>query len=1524
MKIVICGSRQSEEIKILRESVLKVELERQPASLELVDEEEEKKNPQKNAFVYFCDDEPTSQNAYEENKQQEIFKRIDEADWVIVVAPLNNIGKITYDEICEAREAQKRHPGYPVLTVFKCKDYYEYDENKTAEKGYGITDFGSNISIERLENELGTYLAEYEYDSKKRLLDSNKLGERIYNQLLLNIKYKKFRSQHILFNSVLGKDVKPKELYADPVRADFTTNEYLTRGSVDWNFGNMLLNENRKYIIITGIPGSGKSRAVMEALKPCPVENTEGYSLGVLSEERVVVVKDSNVNEVYRLLDREVAFAKKIKDYSNDNQKSIYLLIDQVRDVFNMMNDEDVKQFFVLLEQIPYIKLIATSLEDAYEDLCGRWGNAKSPLINAATIDIPLISKEKESDQERIRSFFSDYPNAETIGECIPELARYKEGIVDDIYQVCCKRKSNKSLHRYIPCLLKSLQTADTFRRGDMALFLPIMIAKTLLDEDYNKEQMIDAVQYLIVHHVIKVTDIKSNEVIKRFNTDCFISRMCDSDEYVFDGEKYEKPIVSTRFRYAFNEIIWHHLNDVENEKTDSDRLLWNFDLPQSILRSAKSFFISVPKARTLKRILPRIPKPPRISPECNKNATETLRNYAFDELSRMNPAEDKDYINAVAQLIRYSTTIDQIHQIFTLLKKNNVKPTDTCIAYLYLAGSVHPNLANEVEKIYQQLKSDYKLDGYSAFSFSRKVVFLGYDLTLSENLKSKPTSILRLLQNKNFKFYLEDGAGPYYGFLNYVAECKKNNYENDLYKIGESLVAFAGKINSINDVELFLELYRQCCLSLSRRVLKILINKLADFEWSKIDDFLPPLGKNVNLISEIDKEFTFVSVMRNCDNFLKAKVVYDAYYVCFNKDHPKLLSMAMQSVQDNEFQIALKFLDKVEARRKDNNEEKLSVIVYNNLLKRSPALDEAFALLSRLDSRKDLFQIQTLASILTVIKKRKKRIKENMDSGSKLFFLVYDVIMRLSNSAHHGNIKGLWQSQYILSILMSFAQTKKHEDFIRNKILEGLDDTKKCMIFDYSTGLASIRIRKLYRNMDEAWKVFNQCRCYRNINNLSINSELYNCMMSRIAWEQGEKTNDYWDKLRKIVLEDEKRVTVIRKDDHFYPNWYCYDPVKRNELFDEDGEVSIQFVNDINSVPVREIKVFNKLLLALMRQSRTNDFQFDFNHCWTLYQFIIYYYDKRMRDDRLRPNRDTFRWLFNAVQTESDFKKVENEAKTSLKDYLKIDSFRDAYLKAASRANVKRQVSTHNEQNDYMVCIKNVQNAIDTYEEITPTLLNNELIKISRIVRQEPSQSSSTPQEILMKLKCELLECKEYGSKLPINVGSCISIIKIADEAESIDDVKKWIEALKRKPEVQYKYNADYCRELANMQSIAKNDLQLSRIGFKNWKQIMNDIGNIPKNHEQDMVNVSSWGKKETDYWHVFKRYLWNKMTYYYDHCTDQEMNDQEKNELLQEICDLMEEFNKNSIRVPKHDNDDIDIFVNAQILDVFDKVYK
>ena len=230
MKIVISSSRFAREAIKIKESLCKVLASQDIRVTD--DPSEERWNRQKVAYIYFCADHQANQQV--SMQDVEIDPEIKDADWVIVAAPLNHVGKYTMMEVMFAIDSFYTNPdGNPVLTIFNCTDYYSdrFPENRTEEKGFrngtDHPDFDevNEISIPRLKQLIEeriasfrqegrelqeVYLGEYKYDSER-----DGLFVAVFNAFINNYKDNRYRFQQLIGLAQPGSEVQAEKLYFD-------------------------------------------------------------------------------------------------------------------------------------------------------------------------------------------------------------------------------------------------------------------------------------------------------------------------------------------------------------------------------------------------------------------------------------------------------------------------------------------------------------------------------------------------------------------------------------------------------------------------------------------------------------------------------------------------------------------------------------------------------------------------------------------------------------------------------------------------------------------------------------------------------------------------------------------------------------------------------------------------------------------------------------------------------------------------------------------------------------------------------------------------------------------------------------------------------------------------------------------------------------------------------------------------------------------------------------------------------------
>lgn len=711
MRIVISSSRFAPEPNIIKGFLSDI---LEPYHIRVTeDSNEERRNSQEVAYIYFCNDHQANQHV--SMQVDEIDHEIKEADWVIAIVPLNHVGKYTTREILLAVDSfYTNAANNPVLTLFNCTDYYSesFPKNRTEEKGYRngssqpVFDEEDEISIPHLkqmieeriasllqnEEELKeVYLGEYTYDIKGNGLKIavQEAFKRNYNSFL-------YRFQQLIGLAQKGSSVIAEQLYFDKQRADFISNEYLPRESVDGSLGQALVNQ-RKYIIVTGLPGSGKTRAVLQLLNDNNDGNQEKeYAFGALADKDIVVIDKYNISDVYKRLQHEkniVDYYKRIKN-QHKVPYEFFLICDQIKDVFSMLrNDDELFAFFNILDACPHIKFIATSLPDAYEQLLERWGERPVNQLkeSGCEIRIPLISEDTRTDDIKMWINFSlgVDSHVETIGDCIKELKNYKENIVKGLYE----EYTSKRLP-YLGLFLSSLQTVETFRR-DTHLFLPILIFQKEIRARYELRttEVIDitiqTINYLNGKNVIWIADLDEDEntlVDHKLTQDHFNlsseNYEDNENEFLCDDELFKDTKISTRYVYGVNEIVWEYLKKVDVNK---HVLLYDFNRSRDVEKSAQLYYNAVSRASTLRRIINRLP-----DTDSKEAAISRLWSYVFKKCEKIEPENDNiNELNQVlGKLIFLSPGIEDIDKVLGLIGTKQIIPDYSIIGQLYYVGS--------------------------------------------------------------------------------------------------------------------------------------------------------------------------------------------------------------------------------------------------------------------------------------------------------------------------------------------------------------------------------------------------------------------------------------------------------------------------------------------------------------------------------------------------------------------------------------------------------------------------------------------------------------------------------------------------------------------------------------------------------------------------------------------------------------------------------------------------------------------
>jgi len=1537
MKIVISSSRFAPEPEIIKGFLSDI---LEDFKIRVSDDlAEERMNSQEVANIYFCKDHQANQHV--SMQKDEINPEIIKADWVIAVVPLNHVGKYTMKEILLAVDSYYASTGgNPILTILNCTDYYSerFPENRTPEKGFRNGsehpefDEDNEISIKRLkqlieerisslchdENELREiYLGEYTFDTA-----GNGLKMAVRTAFKNNYNDQRFRFQKLIGLAQRGESVQEEQLYFDKLRAHFISNDYFPRESVDGNLEQALVNQ-RKYIIVTGLPGSGKTRALLKLLKSDGIDKHDcQYAFGALSGKNVVVMDKSNVRNVYLRLRHEkenVEYLKRIKKQDTEPY-DIYLICDQIKDVFEMLqNRDDLYEFFDIVDECDHIKLIATSLPNAYEHFLARWGDRPNLLpkeIDAAEdeiINIPLISEDQQRDniQNWINFSLGVDSRVESIGDCIQGLKNYKENIVKGLYEKYESDKTDKL--PYLDVLLSSIQTVETFRR-DPHLFLPLLIfQKEIIDmHELTRSDAIDktvrTINYLIKNNVIWAArfDAKGMAVgVDQINNNDF--RLSPAkfedheDDFICDEEIFLDTKMSTKYVYGVNEIVWEYLKKVDANKHEH-KLLFDYNKADEIVESAQLYYNAVKRASTLRRILSRVPYKDNRS-----EALSRLWSYVYKKIDNLNDEKESiDELNQViGMLIGQSSGMDDIEKVLELIECRGITPNYSIIGQLYIFGKDKPeDIKKCIEEKVQNIRERYHMDSNTLFSFSREVSF--HKLSFNK--------IIDRIKESQFV----NRAGRVMSIQEYAATRKTDRFVSMDLDRTFSLLARKDFASNLDRWTILLELYEMCKLNMTRlaiyafiqmaakesndivTMINYVLSLLPKEKVDSVKDILPEgvdeeqIGKHSTIVHEDDIEYVFFSAIECSENFKQAKAFFDIYLMLSQKENPRMVSIVLHNVGKYEFQQALLFLQKTEQRYKAEKKP-FSSIMYNNLLKKAPNVGEALAVLPSISEIQDY----TISNVLGTLKNRKLRNQKDDDNQDldvpktdpKLFFYAYDVVMRSSFEKHRTS-----PSPFVLGLLYNFASTLKQETFIRDKYLLVENEEKKKLI-DYSTTVTSLRIKKPYRDIgtpedrtDTSWGIFNMCRRFYKDREWYINSDLYSNMMRKIYFSfknDPKRFSEQMQSLSHIIDEDER---LIIKDEFFLANRYAYDPVWNKRIFDGD-HVSDEFIENMKRSDIHKVRTMNKVLVSIV-----NAGDFTFSKVWAYYMFIKDCYVKYPRwGKELKPDIYTFTNLFRAVKSKEDYdlvmKELDELHETKAEGFMYAKFYVDALRDAQKRVGltVEEKGPSSKKEKTINDILGDMKKSCEKNDIITSTVLNRSLRRIIDIInKKDPKVKDRYKNEVYKRLDSEVLI--PYEKKLNYDVASRVAMIKLSPtfkEAESRIDF-----LLNNFDYEEYCYHLTACRELATSVFMSQYNIKYSVAFFDYWKKIMDDIGYEPGDpdsftEDSDKPKKSQFKDDYDYYWSTRWEHLCREMHDYCFHkCRD--------NERLKSIKEQIQVFDK------------------------------
>lgn len=551
IKVIVSGSRFSRE----REIIINLLQTKMQASVD----------------CYDCEAVPTS--IIEGGKQAEIDQRVRECDWFILVANTVTCGKYTAQEWDAALNAIRGNRANKVVTVFRCVNP---DASAAAQNipEDGIFKF-EDLFLKAEETGLGVqFLVDYTY-RRDGLFESLKYVVSRQIELVMN--------SDLLMRTISSPitQITARDVYTNSYRVEaeygFDENVYLIRQSVDGELA--IKSRSHKFIIITGSPASGKTRALYEYLK----------LLRSNPANRYVVVNEFNLEEIAQTLKSFDKWVRATPGARSAHLEEYYFIIDQIGDI--LYKKENLEYFSDLYNVVVQYNghIFATSLVEPYENL------KRDQILPDEAARIHIKKLDETTDSEFNEELKKRYGNDEdwgkgtnqVIGDYIKGLRSYKDSISDSV------RKSGQE--KNIVAFIKAFNIINLFRKGNVwPLGLVLTVAEKIIDNEADREKLPDVLNFF-----------KTNHILHPYSSIKFLNswKIERGKKFAYDGEMLSMLVNPCILIKIDNDYIWQYLRtekyalDCSDEEKMKQYMEWYCD----------AFFNDVPLP-TLRRIITRSP----------------------------------------------------------------------------------------------------------------------------------------------------------------------------------------------------------------------------------------------------------------------------------------------------------------------------------------------------------------------------------------------------------------------------------------------------------------------------------------------------------------------------------------------------------------------------------------------------------------------------------------------------------------------------------------------------------------------------------------------------------------------------------------------------------------------------------------------------------------------------------------------------------------------------------------------------
>lgn len=614
IKVIISGSRFSRERDIIRKAFESFDCD---AHVDLYD----------------CNEHVTAMS--EDGKQAEINERVRNCDWYILIANTTHYGKYTMMEWETMLDSLASKSHEQLVTVLRCVNPDESAKAQSiVQQGeYQFEDFDKVCKDKGFGEQ---FYLDYTYDAAFSSLE-DVITKEVNNALCKNM----ILRQH----SKPLQCICPQDVYANPYRVNpangYDDGFYLRRNSVDGE-----LERAGGFIIMTGAPASGKTRAVYEFLRK------KGRQEAALDNEvsRFITVNYSNLLVLDDALDKFMRWSQSMPDASSIHLSNYYFVVDQLVDVmceptmistFNRFCSRLVDEFGA--------KVIATSLVEPYNNLL----EDRALLVDVTRIHIPKIEEETDTSfleaLSRMNGDEGDGVSRQVIGDYIPGLRNYNDTVL--------RALSESDLVPEISAFVKAFNIISIFRKSNTKpLGLVLMVAEKILRRQFDDELLNNRLlEFFAGNNILHIHSIKPGRRSQSVMPDI------DRDEtFTYDGEYLNMLIPPHYVIHIDNDYVWQFLRS-ETYALDP---ACGADMDMAMQAYCKAFFKNVPLA-TLRRIIARSPS---VSMALRYRAGDnSAKAFVFDKIADLHDSSakfDQTEMNSlIAHLLHRSSTLEELKE---------------------------------------------------------------------------------------------------------------------------------------------------------------------------------------------------------------------------------------------------------------------------------------------------------------------------------------------------------------------------------------------------------------------------------------------------------------------------------------------------------------------------------------------------------------------------------------------------------------------------------------------------------------------------------------------------------------------------------------------------------------------------------------------------------------------------------------------------------------------------------------------